>query len=246
MVDKSLDHFIVSNSNLDHNNQSFLPPDVDGALHLTLERNFFYKFIYRSLLKLILILLIIILSLTGLIFYLKSTQVGPQYVATTTLGTPVKLVSTMRPNMTHNELRRWANQAAIDSYTFNFSNYRSALQSVRKHYTAIGYQKYIKALQDSRNMEAVKAEKYVVSAQTVTPPQILKEYKPQKSGERYSWLVKIPMLLTYESVNKTRQQKVTMLMLIVRLPTLESEDGVGIAQVIISEGHNDLELGNKI
>ena len=47
---------------------------------------------------------------------------------------------------------------------------------------------------------------------------------------QYQWTVQIPMVLTYESGNKTRSDNWLVTLVIVRVPRLESPNGVGIAQ----------------
>ena len=49
---------------------------------------------------------------------------------------------------------------------------------------------------------------------------------------RYQWVVQLPMSLTYQAGAKTRTDNLLVTLVIVRVPRLESPNGVGIEQWI--------------
>ncbi len=55
-------------------------------------------------------------------------------------------------------------------------------------------------------------------------------------GGQYQWVVQIPMVLTYVSGSKSRSDNWLITLVIVRVPRLESPNGVGIAQWIAVPG----------
>lgn len=205
-----------------------------GGLELVMLRNNFYRDNFRRLMIACLILLGIIAGLMAYIFYQERNKPSPTYFATTTDGKLIKLVPLNQPNLQTNALLQWATEAGTAAYTFNFVNYRKSLQDVRQYFTKRGYQNFLKALTDSRNLEAVKTKKLVVSAVPTGAPVVLKE--GVTSTGRYAWQVQFPMLLTYQSASDTIKQSIIVTMLITRIPTLESEKGVGIASFVVREG----------
>lgn len=209
--------------------------DGIGVTELVLIRNQFYKEKYRHLIKLCFLLIFIIILEALFAFYLKSTHPKPVYFPTSPDGRLLTLKPLNQPSLTLDELSRWVMEAAIASYTFNFTDWRFSLQDARRYYTPNGYQNFLKALKESRNLEAVKNKKFVVSAIPLNLP-IIKEIPTETL---FRWKVELPMLLTYQNANPTDtiKQEITMTMLIVRISNLDSLKGVGIEQVIIAEGY---------
>lgn len=210
------------------------PSPSTGGLELVMLRNNFYRDNFRRLMIMCLLLLGTIGGLIGYIYYQEQNKPKPTYFATTSDGKLIKLISLDQPNLKTNALLQWATEAGTAAYTFNFVNYRKALQDVRQYFTKRGYQNFLKALTDSNNLEAVKRKKLVVSAVPTGAPVILKEGRT--SNGRYAWQVQFPMLLTYQSASDSIRQNIVVTMLITRIPTLESEKGVGIASFVVREG----------
>lgn len=211
------------------------PPTLKtGGAELVLLRNNFYRDNYRRVMIFCLMLVLIIAALVGIIFYQQSHVPTPKYFATTQDGKLIELIPLSQPNLSTNALLQWAVEAATAAYTFNFVNYRKALQDTRIYFTKQGYQNFLKALQDSRNLEAVRTKKLVVSAVPTGAPVVLKE--GQTSNGLFAWQVQFPMLLTYQSASETISQDIVITMLITRVPTLESPKGVGIASFVVREG----------
>ncbi|MFO1258833.1 MAG: DotI/IcmL/TraM family protein [Gammaproteobacteria bacterium] len=208
--------------------------DGIGATELVFIRNEFYREKYRQLIKLCFLLIFIIILQTIFTLYLKNTHPKPVYFPTSPDGRLLTLKPLDQPNLTLDELSRWVMEASIASYTFNFTDWRFSLQDARRYYTANGYQNFLKALKESRNLEAVKTKKFIVSAIPLNLPVI----KEVPTETLFRWKVEIPMLLTYQNGNPadTIKQEITMTMLIVRISNLDSLKGVGIEQVIIAEG----------
>lgn len=196
-------------------------------------RNNFYRDNYRRLILICFMLVSIIIGLIAFAFYLHSSRPVPSFYATTYDGKLIRLTPMNEPNLSTNALLTWVTEAATASYTFNFVNWKEALESVRIYYTATGYQHFLNALRDGGNLDTVRSKKLVVSAVPTGAPVILKEGLINKN---YTWQVQLPMLLTYQSANDVIKQEITMTMLVSRVPTLESAKGVGIAQLIVSEG----------
>lgn len=205
-----------------------------NALEMVYLRNNFYRDNFHRTMLLCLGLMIIIAGLVGYIYYQHKSIPTPKYFATTVDGKIIRLTPLDSPNLTTNALLQWATEAATASYTFNFVNYRKALQDARKFFTERGYRNFISAQQQSNNLQAIREKKLVVSAVPTGVPVVLKE--GVLSSGRYAWQVQIPMLIVYQSASEEFRQNVVLTLMIIRVPTLESEGGVGIESFIVREG----------
>ena len=206
---------------------------VDDAVELVRLRNNFYRDNYRRLVGALLLLLVVIAMLVGTVFYQIKNRPEPRYFATTVDGRIMPLFPLSEAMLAPGELLQWAHRAAISAYTYNFVNYRAAMQQLQNQFTPKGWKYYEDALKTSRNLEMVIAKKLVVSAVATGTPVILDQ---AVIDGRYSWKVQIPLLVSYQSPNEQTQKPVIAMMIISRVPTVDKPKGIAIVSFIASEG----------
>ncbi len=191
-------------------------------------RNEFYRDGYRSLLRLSLLQGLIILALLGAMYFVIQThQPENRYFATTEDGRLVPMVALNEPNLSTPALMSWVAQAATEVMTFGFNDYRRRLQESSRTFTRRGWESFTGALQRSRIIEMVEANQQVVTAAPQGAPIVISE---GLVAGRYQWQVQLPLILTYQSGARTRTDKLLVTIVIVRVPRLESPNGVGIEQ----------------
>nr|WP_233586529.1 type IVB secretion system apparatus protein IcmL/DotI [Legionella sp. km772] len=203
---------------------------AEDALAVVQLRNQFYKDSQRKVMLALLIAILANFLLGGLLFYIISHPPAPKYFATSINGRITPLFPLNEPNQSDSAVLQWANQAAIAAFTYNFVNYRDELQASSGFFTAEGWDQFLNALQQSNNLDAVKAKKLIVSAVATRAPIILQ--KGVLNGS-YSWRVQMPILVTYQSASEFTQQNNVVTMLITRVSTLNSPRGIGIAQFVV-------------
>ena len=191
-------------------------------------RNEFYRDGYRSLLRLSLLQGLVILGLLGgMYFVIQVHQPENRYFATTEDGRLVPMVALNEPNLSTPALMSWVAQAATEVMTFGFNDYRRRLQESSRNYTRRGWESFTGALQRSRIIEMVEANQQVVTAAPQGAPIVVSE---GLVAGRYQWEVQLPLVLTYQSGARTRTDKLLVTIVVVRVPRLESPNGVGIEQ----------------
>lgn len=203
---------------------------AEDALTVVALRNQFYKDSQRKVILALLLSILINLILGAMLVYLLTHPPEPKYFATSINGRITPLFPLNEPNQSDSAVLQWANQAAIASFTYNFVNYRDELQASSGFFTPAGWDQFLDALQQSNNLDAVKAKKLIVSAVATRAPIILQ--KGLLNGV-YSWRVQMPILVTYQSASEFTQQNNVVTMLITRIPTLNSPRGIGIAQFVV-------------
>lgn len=202
---------------------------ADDAVELVRLRNNFYRDNYRRLVGALIILLVIIVILISTVLYQIINRPDPKYFAVTTDGRIMPLYPLSEPMISPGDLLQWAHRAAIDAYTYNFVNYRDAMQTLQNQFTPDGWRYYEDALRTSRTLEMVIAKKLVVSAVATGTPVIVEQMVV--SG-RYSWKVQIPILVTYQSPNEQTQQSMIITMIISRVPTVDMPKGIAIVSFV--------------
>ncbi|MFO9526785.1 type IVB secretion system apparatus protein IcmL/DotI [Legionella pneumophila serogroup 1] len=203
---------------------------AEDALTVVALRNKFYKDSQRKVILALLIAIVVNVVLASLVVYMITHPPAPKYFATSINGRITPLFPLDEPNQSDSAVLQWANQAAIAAFTYNFVNYRDELQASSRFFTAEGWDQFLGALEQSNNLDAVKAKKLVVSAVATRAPIILQ--KGVLNG-RYSWRVQMPILVTYQSASEFTQQNNVVTMLITRVSTLNSPRGIGISQFVV-------------
>lgn len=203
---------------------------AEDALTVVQLRNKFYKDSQRKVMLTLLIALLVNIILASLLVYMITHPPAPKYFATSINGRITPLFPLNEPNQSDSAVLQWANQAAIAAFTYNFVNYRDELQASSGFFTPEGWDQFLSALQQSNNLDAVKAKKLIVSAVATRAPIILQ--KGVLNGS-FSWRVQMPILVTYQSASEFTQQNNVVTMLITRVSTLNSPRGIGISQFVV-------------
>lgn len=203
---------------------------AEDALTVVALRKQFYKDSQRKVIFALLMAIIVNLVLGSMLVYIITHPPAPKYFATSINGRITPLFPLDQPNQSDSAVLQWANQAAIAAFTYNFVNYRDELQSSSGFFTPEGWDQFLNALQQSNNLDAVKAKKLIVSAVATRAPIILQ--KGVLNGN-FSWRVQMPILVTYQSASEFTQQNNVVTMLITRVSTLNSPRGIGIAQFVV-------------
>ncbi len=210
---------------------------AEDALTAVTLRNKFYRDGQRRIVFVLLISMFANVIFGGILLYILTHPPAPKYFATSINGRITPLKPLNEPNQSDSAVLQWANQAAIAAFSYNFVNYRSELQAASGFFTSTGWTHFLNALQDSNNLDAVKAKKLIVSAVATRTPIIL-----QKGilNDRYSWRVQMPILVTYQSASEFTQQNNVVTMLITRVSTLNSPRGIGISQFVVGPASGEV------
>jgi intracellular multiplication protein IcmL len=203
---------------------------AEDALTAVALRNNFYRDGQRKMIVVLLVSMIANVLLASMLGYIITHPPAPKYFATSINGRITPLFPLNEPNQSDSAVLQWANQAAIAAFTYNFVNYRTELQAASGFFTADGWDQFLAALQQSNNLDAVRAKKLIVSAVATRAPIILQ--KGILNGN-YAWRVQMPLLVTYQSASEFSQQNNVVTMLITRVSTLNSPRGIGISQFVV-------------
>ena len=204
-----------------------------SGLEMVLLRNNFYRDNFRRMVTLCLFLLVIMAGLVGYLYYQWLEKPLPTYFATTTDGKLFQMEPMERPFLNEAQLNQWVVEAAVAAYSYNFVNYREALQEVKQYFTENGYRQFLDALKTSRNLEAVQTKKLVSTAVATGAPVIVNQ---GILNNAYAWRIQLPMKVTYQSANELIPQNIIVTILVTRVPIWQSAKGVAIESFVVREG----------
>ncbi len=209
--------------------QKDTPDDVSGLGNVVI-RNEFYRDGYRNLLRLAVLQSLIIVGMVGAMFFVVQIhQPENRYFATTEDGRLVPMVALSEPNLSTPALMSWVAQATTEVMTFGFNDYRRRLQEASRNFTRRGWESFTTALQKSRVIEMVETKQQVVTAAPRGAPVLISE---GLVAGRYQWVVQVPLTITYEAGSTKKNENIIINVVIVRVPRLETPNGIGIEQWI--------------
>lgn len=198
------------------------------GLDAVVVRNEFYRDGYRLMQRIALIQSIVLVGLIFIMFVVvKTNEQQYAYFATTEDGRLVPMVPLSEPNLSTPALTSWAAQAATEVMTFGFHDYKKRLQESSRNFTRRGWASFTSALDKSRVLETVQSYQQVVTATPTSAPVIVQE---GIVNGRYQWVLEVPLSVTYQAGSQRRSDNLRVNLVVVRVPKLESPNGVGIEQ----------------
>jgi len=203
---------------------------VQDAIETVLSRNVFYRDGYRLLLRISIIQgLVIILMVVAIVAMLFSMETRYIYFATTADGRIINIVPLNEPFRERAEITAWGAGKSQEIMRFGYNNFRQNLQQSSASFTPRGWESFTKALKDARILEAIEARKLTVSLEIEGAPEI------KNQGLRdgvYSWLLHFPAIIKFDGSDAPSPMPVNLILLVVRVSTLQNSDGVSIEQWI--------------
>lgn len=206
---------------------------AENAAEVVKLRNEFYRDNYRRVFIALLFMIIVNIALVGIVYYQFTHRPTPQYFATSSDGKITKLQPLNQPVVSSAVLLQWANRAAVQAYSYNFVNYRKALQDLQNSFTPDGWRNFERALKASRLLETVISKKLVLRAVATGAPVILDQGVVHG---RYVWKVNMPLLVNFESVSELSQHPYVITMLVSRVSPINYPEGIAITSFVAAAG----------
>jgi intracellular multiplication protein IcmL len=126
-------------------------------------------------------------------------------------------------------LTTWANKAAVAAYTYDFVNYEQQMNDVRPYFTEAGWRSYESSIQGL--ITRIQENKLFVNGVVTGAPVISNQ--GELPGHGYTWRIQLPFLVTYQSAEATSKKKFLVKLMIIRIPTNQNPQAIGIDQFIM-------------
>ncbi|MEW5423990.1 type IVB secretion system apparatus protein IcmL/DotI [Amorphus sp. 3PC139-8] len=163
--------------------------------------------------------------------FVVTNKPEPRYFATQTNGRILPLVPLDQPMLTSAQITAFAAEAVTAALTIDFANYRRDLKAAEPYFQhPEGWDNFLTALEKSGTLKYIVANRMVATA-VANGASII------NSGSlngQYSWRLQIPVTVTYESSSETARQDLLVELLIRRLQTYETPNGVGVVRINVN------------
>ena len=202
---------------------------ADDAVATILMRDAYTRERHFFLLRLILALSAVLVAETWVVSILAMRPPVYKYFATDREGRIQPITPIDQPIGSQTEVSNWVAGAVVRAYTFDFANWRAQLSAARNDFTPQGWKGFEAALKDSGVLQTVLEKKYVTTAVPTGAPVMINQ---GVVDGHYAWKFQMPILVTYQSSERTVPQNLMVNVLVVRQSEMENPRGLGIAQLI--------------
>lgn len=193
------------------------------------DNSFYQRYYHYFILALIAVIFLTIFAVSFVLYQTKHRPL-PTFFAVNPEKKELSLPAFTEPNLLPDTILRWASKAATAAYTFDFYNYREQIQAVRPYFTEAGWNDYLASV-DSLINNIVQNQLFINGVVAGTPVISNQGELPRKG---YVWRVQIPFLVTYQSANTTSKRNYLVTLVLVRVPTNENPQGIGIDQFVMT------------
>ena len=163
-----------------------------------------------------------------------TTRPEPRYFAARADGGILPLVPVSSPFLTDGQVTNFAVEAVTRALTMDFANWRSDLSGASAYFERPdGWNNFLDALEESGMLSYVREHRLV---STVVATGAVITSTGLDNRKRYSWIVQVPLNVTYESASEISRDSLIAEVAISRLPTWESPEAVGITRIVVRPG----------
>ncbi len=145
-----------------------------------------------------------------------------------------------QPYLSTPDLLQWASDALRKSFVYDFYEYNKQLKAATQYFTPDGWRVFLDQLNIYANYSNVQANKMFITATPAGAPFILQQ---GLLAGRYAWWVQMPLNINYAFSNQVNTRTLTLQVLVVRIPTTNNLNGVGIDNVIVASSTGQLVTG---
>lgn len=134
-----------------------------------------------------------------------------------------------KPNMPDVYVMTWASLAISSTLNFGFSTYKHSLSLASDHFTAKGWEGFVKYLNHSRIVDRLIKDQAFLTSAARTPPFIQGR---GVVGGRYQWILDVPLAMSHSSGSKPFNMVLLVTVVIVRTDDPKYPYGIAIDQWI--------------
>lgn len=201
-------------------------PKQQGALEAVLLRNLFYRDSYKRVWLCVILVSVLNIALIAAIAYKVAQPNRPIYFATTSDGRIIKQHPLSDPVKSNAQILAYVASATQTIYRRDYLHWQVQLQQAAKLFTGQGWRSFISQLKASNNLNTLTKFDMVTQVQITGVPEILRQ---GVLGGRYSWVVKVPVLVQYKSPSRnTISQSLDITFIITRVKVENNPDRIAI------------------
>ena len=205
-----------------------------GGVETALSRHETWKKGFNRIVIIMGIMVVVTMISVSMAFVAMSSKPEPKYFAAREDGGILPIVAVSEPFLTDNQVTNFATEAITRAMTINFATWRQDLSDATSYFTKPdGWDGFLLSINESGTMEYIVEKRLIATA--VANGAVIRERGPNENGV-FSWIVQVPITVTYQSASESQVENMLAEMEIVRVPTWEMSRGVGVNRVTMRRG----------
>lgn len=203
-----------------------------GGLEQVVVRNQFYydRGFFMRILFFVLIAINIVLGLG--VFYRISHPAKPQYFAATADGRVFNAHPLSDPFFDSDHVVQWSANAISQVFALDFAHWRQQLTNASANFTTQGWHYFIDSVKKNNNLATLKEFKMVSSAKVTGAPQVIRK---GVVGGRYTWMIQVPVIITYSGSAKDITQTAMVVMKVQRMNVVKYPQRIAIDMLVVNQ-----------
>ena len=95
---------------------------------------------------------------------------------------------------------QWADNAVLQTFTYDFQNYDKQFKSLKACYTTTGWDSFNVAMQKANSLKVVQDERLYVAAKINGQSELVSQTQGSSDNkETPSWVVRVPLMVSYQN-----------------------------------------------
>lgn len=153
-----------------------------------------------------------------------------RYIPTTDNRAICQVGSEATARLSITDLTEFATEAALESNTYDYVNWRKQINDVaNKYYTENGRKAFMSSLDSSGNLERVKVGKLILRSQTIQVAQLEEQ---GLEGVATYWIIHVPIAIEFyiggDTSPKSRQQFLAVVKILQQTASAQNPKGIGV------------------
>lgn len=204
--------------------------------------NDYYRDSFGKLMLIMVSMIIAIMLLLATSLYLYFSAPPPQSIPVYSDWRVQPDIALDQSHLETPELLQWVSDSMRNVFRFDFLHYNDQLKSASMHFTDDGWRIFLDQLNNYANYNDVQTKKQFINSAPDGAPFITQQ---GLYLGRYVWWVQVPIILSYVGADGSTSKKLSLQVLVVRVPTTNNLNGVGIDNIIVAQGSGVAAGGSK-
>lgn len=169
--------------------------------------------------------IVLLIALIFLLIYEVENRPLPHFSAMTPKREAFELTSSDEPNLLSSTIIKWASKAAIDTYTYKFSENDAEIEAkIKPYFTTDGLASFYNSI---RGVIAILRQNQLNTNSAVNGQPVISN-QGDFYGSDMAWRIQIPFIVTYEAAGSISTKSYRVTLIIVKVPTTKNPVGIGI------------------
>ncbi len=194
-------------------------------------RNDFYRDNFRRMVIIMILSFLLNIILLVALYFTNTRPVQVIYFAVTEQGNLIRMQPLSSPVLGPAQLQSWVTENVPKVYALDYIHFRDQLRDIQQYFTSYGWNQFVPAFQPT--LDKIVSGQYVASAAVTDVPYIV---GMKIINGVMTWKIQVPLKITFRNGDQASTENVIWQIVVQRVNNADSNQLVGISQVVQTVG----------